>query len=210
MERRLLTIIYALYALGGIAGAIWHAATGDVLYCISSLGTLMWFPIRFALIRLMRGKRVIRLEIFVALFLFLSYTLGVAMEFYVFVPYYDKAVHTLCGTLVITLSIPFFYALKHGHAIERTDGALAVAFGILSALAVAAAWEMIEYTLDLTLGTGIQRVSETGVADTMQDMMVCFVGALAAVPSIRRFYLRGRRGFLMGAALSFPETMYVP
>ncbi len=43
---------------------------------------------------------------------------------------------------------------------------------------IAIGWEIVEFVLDLILHNDPQHVLDTGVNDTMMDMIVCMVGAL--------------------------------
>ena len=45
-------------------------------------------------------------------------------------------------------------------------------------LAVAAGWEMFEYVANILFGGDAQRVALTGVNDTMQDIIVAFIGGI--------------------------------
>ena len=49
---------------------------------------------------------------------------------------------------------------------------------IIFSLAVAALWEMFEYTCNILFGGDAQMVAKTGVNDTMQDMIVAFIGSM--------------------------------
>ena len=48
----------------------------------------------------------------------------------------------------------------------------------------------------------LQRVAETGVADSMWDMIVCTFGALATIPAALRL-CQGRHGLLSGMVHDF-------
>ena len=49
-----------------------------------------------------------------------------------------------------------------------------IAFSALCAFA----WETFEFVCNLLVGGDAQRVAETGVTDTMLDMIVAFIGAV--------------------------------
>ncbi|MDD3411639.1 MAG: DUF2238 domain-containing protein [Eubacteriales bacterium] len=201
--RRINRVLYAVYAAAGILAAVYYGVKGDPFYCFLSVGTLLIFPARAVAYRLMGDRRAQQLEFVIALFVFLSYVLGVSLMFYKVVPYYDKLMHTLSGTLTMLLAFPLFYALKAGSAIEETDCRLAIVFCLMTAVAVAGLWEIVEYFVGMIFHVDNQRVLTTGIADTMQDMIVCTVGALLVVPSMRAYYHSGRRGLLMSALEAF-------
>ena len=52
-------------------------------------------------------------------------------------------------------------------------------------MAVAGLWELAEYGINLVTGRDVQHVLDTGVGDTMQDMLVCMIGTIATLPLLR-------------------------
>ena len=50
-------------------------------------------------------------------------------------------------------------------------------------LSVAALWEMFEFTNDSVFGYNAQRVIETGVTDTMKDIICALLGCILVVIS---------------------------
>ncbi len=62
-------------------------------------------------------------------------------------------------------------------------------FSLCFALAIGALWEIFEYSMDQTLGLNMQR---SGLADTMEDLIVDSIGALIT-STIGYLYLRGKK-----------------
>ena len=199
------------YAAFGMALMIIHAYRKDWYLAVHSAGTLAALAAFFGAMRLMRIRPVYSLYVMIVPFMFGSYTLGVACALYKTVPGYDKLMHMLSGTLTMMLALPLFYALKAGHRVERRDCLLAAVFCAAVSMAVAGIWELAEYALSLVTDLDPQCALETGVKDTMKDMIVCAAGALAGLPSLVRFYKNGHGGLLYSpaeafAALNFPEN----
>ena len=53
-------------------------------------------------------------------------------------------------------------------------------------------------------GRDLQNVAATGVGDSMQDMIVCMIGTLAALPAAAQL-AGGKSGLLSGAVRTFAE-----
>lgn len=168
-----------------------------------SLGTIVALGAVLYVLHLLRIRPVYSYCTAIVLFLFGSYTLGVACELYQVTPGYDKLLHMLSGTFTMMLALPLFYFLKAGHRLERSDWPLAAAFCLTTALAVAGVWELCEYAFGLLTPLDPQCAQATGVADTMQDMLVCTLGALMALPSLNRLYRTGEGGLLFGGTEEF-------
>ena len=52
-------------------------------------------------------------------------------------------------------------------------------------MAVAGLWEIGEYILSKITLRDMQNVASTGVADSMQDMIVCLLGTLLLLPAVK-------------------------
>ena len=163
--------------------------------CMPGLFLLLW--------RALRLRRTYQLEAVILAFTCLAYTLCVGACWYHLIPHYDKLMHCLSGAFTMYLALPFFYWLKAEKAFKPTDCALAAAFCLCAALAVAGLWEIAEFLINKVTGIDLQNVAATGVGDTMSDMIVCLAGALAMLFPMTAYYRRGRRGFLMEAVFAF-------
>lgn len=187
---------YILLALCMAAINIWK---GLPYYYLLAFGTILIFPVVMGAFSLFKLKRSHQMMFSIYVYSLLAFLLGVACTFYHVVPYYDKIMHTLSGVLTVLLALPIYYMLKPGRRVERTDRNQVIVFVILAAIAVAGIWEIGEYILSLLTGMDNQNVLTTGIHDTMQDMIVCTIGALLTIPAISAYYNRGRRGLLMSA-----------
>lgn len=105
-------------------------------------------------------------------FIFLAHYMGVTAEFYNKWEGFDKVVHTFSGVLTAYVGMLFL-----------PEGVKNIWFKILFIIAFSAlcafAWETFEFVCNILFGGDAQRVVETGVTDTMLDMIVAFVGASA-------------------------------
>ncbi len=191
------------YHAAGAGLAVWYLLRRNWYLMAQSLGTIAALWAVIGLIHWLRIRPVYSYYSVIAAFLFGSYTLGVACEWYKTVPGYDKLLHMLSGTFTMMLALPLFYALKAGHRVEKSDCLLACVFSLMTALAVAGVWEMAEYALGLITPLDPQCAQATGVADTMKDMIVCTLGALMALPPLVRFYRTGEGGVLFGGTKEF-------
>ena len=79
----------------------------------------------------------------------------------------------------------------------------AAVFSAGIAAIIAIGWEIVEFVLDLILHNDPQHVLDTGVNDTMMDMIVCMVGALLFGCRCTATMPKGKRGLLIGIFESF-------
>lgn len=126
-------------------------------------------------------------------FMFLAAFLGAGLSFYQMISWYDVLMHTLSGTLTGLLGYMLLTGLKLDKVSPTWFHAL---FLVMVSLSVASCWEFYEYFVDLISGKDAQNVLLTGVADTMQDMLVAFVGTLpiSAITVMKPSWLDAFRG----------------
>lgn len=176
---------------------------------LSMLGLVLVFVPRIAewVLRLQKDY-LLRLTSY--LYLFLVYGIGMIFNGYDRIPLYDKVMHTLTGVVFGLCGLIAFYFLK-----PKQDGKIVVCkeefwqaavFSAGIAAIIAIGWEIVEFVLDLILHNDPQHVLDTGVNDTMMDMIVCMVGALLFWLPMHSYYAKGKRGLLMGIFESFCHT----
>lgn len=105
-------------------------------------------------------------------FVFLAYFIGTVVGGYK-VAYFDKITHLLSG--YVTAFAGIFILVKFDKFDNKTFFNLL--FILFTVLAIAVFWEIFEYTGDSLFGSNMQRI-ETGVNDTMRDMIMAFLGYL--------------------------------
>lgn len=107
-------------------------------------------------------------------FIFMAHYLGVIAELYNTISYYDKIVHTVSGVLSASLALIILNNTKSSGMGKAFSVLFIVAFSALCAVS----WEVFEYVCDNLFDGDAQRVTLTGVGDTMQDMIVALFGSL--------------------------------
>ena len=190
-----------------------YAARREAYYFSVSLGTFA-IPLAMALVwRLPFFRHVWQIDCLILGFAFIAYPLGSCLDLYLLLPGFDKVAHALSGAFVSLLALILYFALKPEHKIERRDAALAIVFMCFASMSVAGLWEIGEYLISGAMGRDLQRVAETGVADSMQDMIVCALGTIATIPVAYRL-CAGKAGVLSTAVrdavsinFSFPRAV---
>ena len=182
---RINRIFFPLYLLLCAALAVVYALKRDGYHLGISLGALA-IPIAMALFYRLTGLKVVhQIDFIILAFTLIAYPLGSCLDFYARFPGYDKLMHMLSGAFVSVLCILLYCALKPGHRIGSDDFWLALLFTFFGSMAVAGLWELAEYGINLVTGRDVQHVLDTGVGDTMQDMLVCMIGTIATLPLLR-------------------------
>lgn len=127
----------------------------------------------------------VEISFFTCVFLFASYVLGETRDFYERVWWWDLLLHASSALVFGLIGFLVVYVFYMTNRIRIAPIYVAViSFG--TAVTVGTVWEIFEYLMDLSLGLNMQR---SGLTDTMTDLMVNAVGALAAA-AVGYYYVR--------------------
>ncbi len=124
-------------------------------------------------------------------FIYMSLILGETKGYYAKYWWWDNMLHTLAGISFGFIGFLIVYSLFKTGKID-TKPVFVALFAFCFALSIGAMWEIFEFNMDSSFHTNMQRL-ETGIKDTMYDLMEDAVGALFT-SFIGYFYLRGVKG----------------
>ncbi len=104
--------------------------------------------------------------------------------------WYDLFAHFLSGVLTSVLAL---VVLNWFGVYKEKNNGFNFLFIICFTLMVASIWEFVEFGTDVFLGMNVQHSLETGVKDTMEDMLVAFAGSMIVGIT---YLLEGKNGFV--------------
>jgi len=174
---------------------IFNRNWNDVLYCAL---TLVLFLIPSFVERRIRVNVPDTLEIIVLLFIFAAEILGEIRGYYLNVPGWDTALHTVNGFLAAAIGLALIDILNRSDRFAISLSPLFVVMvSFCFSMTVGVVWEFFEYGMDIFFGTDMQKDTiingfvDIGLHDTMKDLLVNFLGA--AVFSLLGFlHIRNR------------------
>lgn len=112
------------------------------------------------------------------IFIFLAHFLGSIVNLYNLIWWYDLAMHYLSGIFMFLIAIFILKRLKKYEFKDILFNVLFV-FGII--FMSASIWEILEFSSDIIFHTNLQHSLETGVNDTMEDMILAFLGGITTL-----------------------------
>lgn len=137
------------------------------------------------------------------IFLFCAIYLGEVRNFYYAIPFWDLILHAFSGAMLGALGFAIIIMLNNSKGINlQLSPFFSAAVAFCFALAIDALWEIYEYLIDSTLGLNMQKymlkdgtllVGREALADTMEDIIVDAVSALA-ISIIGYIYLKAKAG----------------
>ena len=136
----------------------------------------------------------VEVELVYTIFIFLHFILGEAANLYNRIWFYDLILHFSSGILVGLVGFIIIYFFMHTNRL-RANPLMAVVFSISFSLAAGAFWEIIEFLIDMTFGFNMQKV-ETGIVDTMSDLIVDLLGACIVGFWVYRYLKKNEDGLI--------------
>ncbi|MCX6748749.1 MAG: hypothetical protein NT076_04020 [Candidatus Pacearchaeota archaeon] len=135
------------------------------------------------------------LGIFVIIFLYASLFLGELKNYYAAYWWWDIVLHTSSGVAFGIIGFIILYILYKTEKIKTNPKTIAM-FTFAFAFAIGALWEIVEFTIDSTLGPISNNVLMQGsLKDTMGDLIVDALGALF-VAVVGYFYIKNESGIV--------------
>lgn len=109
------------------------------------------------------------------IFVFFSYFIGSVINLYNTTEYYDVIMHFLSGFVISYFAIVVLKRLNMYKAGNRLFNFI---FCVFFAAGAACVWEIAEFSIDQLTASNLQHNLDTGVIDTMGDMICGTVGGI--------------------------------
>ena len=145
----------------------------DIVYFLKDISVVLTVSGLYIINKIFKLK-INEVIIFIyILFIFMAHFLGVVMDLYSQVFWYDKFTHCLSGVLTAFLAI--FLLVKYKDCKKLS---FSILFIISFSMLIASCWEIFEYLSSYYFGVDPQKVVLTGVSDTMGDIIVALLGSI--------------------------------
>ena len=144
------------------------------------------------------------LQLISAAFIFLSLFLGSARDYYYRYWWWDIVLHTGSGFLLGVVGFVAIYLLNQTDRLPReVRPSFRCFFGVTFAVTLGVLWEIFEFAVDSMWPEVNMQSNETGVADTMYDLIVDTIGAVVVALMGWAYYKTGRYSFLADGIRKF-------
>lgn len=173
--KKINNILIYLVSLASICYAIKDINIGAYDRLIGSLSIIFVLVIPKIVGKLFKIEITSLMEFIYIIFIILAQFLGSVVNLYNTIWWYDLFVHFLSGVLTSFLALAILGWFKMYKEKNKLFNAL---FMIFFTLTVAVIWEFLEFGAFNILGMDVQHHLTTGVFDTMQDMLVAFLGGI--------------------------------
>ncbi len=166
-----------LIILSIFASIIYYATSGNyiltqLLLCLGVIPIILAPKI---VRKLFKIKISPGLELVYIIFIIAAMVFGSLMGGYSMISWFDSLTHFFSGMLTFIIGLTLLVWLGEYHPKKHIYHVL---FAIMFTLSIAVLWECCEFSIDLIFQTDTQKVVETGVTDTMKDMICAFLGSI--------------------------------
>ncbi len=140
-------------------------------------------------------------EIVVLIFIALSMYFGEIHSFYYRFWWWDIFLHALSSIIIGGIGFSLVYILNEQKTSIKLSPIFVAFFSLGFSITLGVLWEIFEFSMDFFLSFNMQK---SGLVDTMWDLIICFLGALA-VSLIGFFYLKKDKHLLEKIEKKFIE-----
>ena len=173
--KRINSILIFLISIASLGYVIWNYNLGAYDRLLPSVSLILVLFIPRIINRFFGHKIGYSLEFVYILFIFLAQFLGSVVCLYNKLWWYDLFVHFLSGIFTSFFALIIMEWLG---VYKNKNIAFNILFMICFTLMIASLWEFVEFASYVFLDLDVQHHLTTGVFDTMEDMLVAFLGSI--------------------------------
>lgn len=155
---------------------LWSFIEGNWIVLFMSLLTYLSTYLSYWFEKTSAVDLPVEFELIVMLFLFATLFLGEAGKFYHLFWWWDILLHTFSAFIFGCIGFMILFVLNQGDKVKAKPMWIAI-FSLSFALGMGVIWEIFEFSMDQIFGLTMQN---SGLMDTMTDLIVDFLGALIA------------------------------
>jgi hypothetical protein len=195
-----LTVVVQVILVVGLVLLLWRQDWENVFLTVLVIA-LTWVPALLGRYRILLPPEF---QFIAVLFVFLSLFLGSVSDLYYRLWWWDIVLHTASGFL---LGIVGFLALFLLNQTEQLPQGMKreflCFFAVTFAVTLGVLWEIFEYAVDRIAPAINMQSTETGVVDTMHDLIVDTVGAVIVALMGWAYIKTGRYSFVADGVRGF-------
>lgn len=174
VEKKLNNVLIFLISLISFCYAIKEFNNGIYSRALGTLSIILVLFIPRILKKVFKLKISSYLEFIYIIFIFIAHFLGIIINLYNIIWWYDLFVHFLFGIFTGIVSLYILKYFKLYNKKKLFNSFFIISFSLMSAVL----WEFCEFSVYVLLNKDVQHHLTTGVFDTMQDMIIAFFGSI--------------------------------
>lgn len=171
MIKKINVVLVLIASLVGVYFAV--TKENNIIYIIKDISVIFTINALYIIQKIFKIKINEVINLIYIIFIFMAHFLGVIVDLYSKIYWYDKLTHFLSGILTSFAAIYILVKNK-----QNKNLIFNILFIISFSMLVASFWEIFEYLSSYYFNVDPQKVMITGVTDTMCDIIVAFLGSI--------------------------------
>ena len=170
MIKKINILLILIASLGGI-----YCATKEtnIAFILKDVAIVLTINLIYILQKVFKFKISDKLNLVYIIFIFAAHFLGVIVDLYSKIYWYDKFIHFLSGIMTSIAAI-FILSISNQNKKKSFNILFIISFSML----IASFWEIFEYVSSILFNVDPQKVALTGINDTMGDIIIALLGSL--------------------------------
>ena len=176
--KKLNNILIFVFSLAAICFFVKDINIGANDRLLSDISIILVFFLPRIFCKIFKFKISDTLEFAYIIFMICAHFIGSIVNLYNNTWWYDLFMHFVSGIVTTILALVI---LKWFNMYKKEKKLFNVLYMIMFTLLVASLWEFLEFGADTFLNMNVQHNIDTGVKDTMEDMLIAFLGCIVVV-----------------------------
>ncbi len=191
--KKILNYILILFMLIGNTYLLFHDYLIGNTSRIPTYLSLYFLLLIPRLIKTLKFNMSIEIELVYYIFIFLAQFLGSGVNLYKYISWFDTFTHFLSGILTCFIAIILLQLFGHN---PHKNVLFHITYILGIVCMIACLWEFFEFGMDQFTSMNLQHSIETGVKDTMYDILAAFSGSLLFIISYLLEAITQSNGFI--------------
>lgn len=166
-------ILVVIMCLGSFSLMLYRVLQGRYARIPTDIAIYFVLLIPIILNRFIKLDDKDKLEFYI--FIFIAEFLGCIVNLFKYISWFDTLSHFVSGIYFFTIGLKL---LKIMNKFDEKNKIFNIVFAVAIALSSACIWEIFEFSIDNLFGMNLQHNIDTGVVDTMEDIIACTLGSL--------------------------------
>lgn len=200
-------IILTIYLLSSVMISVYYYVKEDYVNMVLGPVSLLYLLIPPVAEFLFRMKLPLQVRNYIYAFVIFAFHFGVAFELYNKTGFYDIAAHILSGVIFTAIGLCFYLSMsKESVCGEVKNYLIPLTYAFFFSMFVAVLWETGEFIGYLATGRDLQHHLDTGVFDTMEDLISCIIGSLFLILDYFLYIKKGFTGVIATSVKPFEDS----
>lgn len=177
----------------------------DIAHALLGPISILFLLVPIIVDKVLHMKLSYQLKIMINLFFTTAFQLGTALYFYHRIASYDIIMHFTSGFVFTLIGFCLYRRFNSNFIDRKTDIFLQLTYAFFFCLFIAVVWEIAEFSGFILFGMDTQHHLTTGVFDTMEDLIVCFIGGVFCSLDYL-YYTKKDKSIFKDIVISFDEV----